>query len=143
VSRSPLTWWTPRVATAAALAVDAAVHARNASAYDAVGATVTQGLLFRVEAGVAVVVALLVLVWPRPVSWISALLVGASALAAVLLYRYVDVGPLGPLPDMYENTWQVPGKPLSACAEGVVVVLAALVLLGHVRWTLSVLTRTP
>jgi hypothetical protein len=40
--------------------------------------------------------------------------VGASALAAVLLYRYVDLGPLGPLPDMYENTWQVPGKLLSS-----------------------------
>jgi hypothetical protein len=35
------------------------------------------------------------------------------------------------LPDMYENTWQVPGKLLSACAEGAAVVLAGLDLLVH------------
>jgi hypothetical protein len=59
------------------------------------------------------------------------LLVSAGGLAAVLLYRYVDVGPLGPLPDMYENTWQVPGKLLSAYAEGAAVVLAGLGLRVH------------
>jgi hypothetical protein len=63
--------------------------------------------------------------------WVAALGVGASALGAVLLYRYVDVGSLGPLPDMYENTWQVPGKLLSAYAEGAAVVLAGLGLLIH------------
>ena len=121
--------WILRGAAAAALAIDAAVHASNAPAYDAVGTTLTQGLLFRVEAGVAGAAALLVLLWPRRVSWVVALLVAASALGAVLLYRYVDVGPLGPLPDMYENTWQVPGKLLSAYAEAAAVVLAALGLL--------------
>ena len=73
----------------------------------------------------------LVLVWPRRASWAAALLVAASALGAVLLYRYVDVGQLGPLPNMYENTWQVSGKLLSASAEGAAVVLAALGLLVH------------
>jgi len=57
--------------------------------------------------------------------------VGASALAAVLLYRYVDLGALGPLPNMYENTWQVPGKLLSAYAEGAAIVLAGLGLVVH------------
>jgi hypothetical protein len=118
-----------RAGTAAALGIDAAVHLRNASAYDDVAATVSQGTLFRVEAAVAIAAGLLVLVWPRRVSWVIALLVGASALAAVLVYRYIDVGPLGPFPDMYENTWQVPGKLLSAYAEGAVVVLATLGLL--------------
>jgi hypothetical protein len=97
---------TLRVGTAAALGTDAVVHWQNASAYDAVTATISQGELFRVEAAVAVAVGLLVLLWPRRGSWVAALGVGASALAAVLLYRYVDLGPLGPLPDMYENTWQ-------------------------------------
>jgi hypothetical protein len=32
---------------------------------------------------------------------------------------------------MYENTWQVPGKPLSAAAEAAAVVLAALGLYIH------------
>jgi hypothetical protein len=113
------------------LGIDALVHWQNAAAYDAVTGTVSQGQLFRVEAALAVVVGLLVLVRPRPSSWLAALLVAASALAAVLLYRLVDVGSRGPLPDMYENTWQVPGKLLSADAEGAAVVLAGLGLLTH------------
>jgi hypothetical protein len=123
--------WLLRVATAAALGIDAAVHWQNAPAYDAVTATVSQGQLFRVEAALAVAVGLLVLVRPRPSSWLAALAVAGSARAAVLLYRYVDLGSLGPLPDMYENTWQVPGKLLSAYAEAAAVVLAALGLLTH------------
>jgi hypothetical protein len=130
-ARSAIGSWVLRVATATALGIDALVHWQNASAYDAVRATISQGDLFRVEAAVAVVVGLLVLVRPRPSSWLAAVLVAASALAAVLLYRYVDVGSLGPLPDMYENTWQVPGKLLSASAEGVAVVLATVGLLTH------------
>jgi hypothetical protein len=130
-ARSAVVSWALRVGTAAALWVDAAVHLRDAPAYDAVKATLTQGGLFRAEAVVAIAAGLLVLIWPRPMSWAVALLVGASALAAVLLYRYVDVGARGPLPDMYENTWQVPGKLLSAYAEGAAVVLAGLGLLVH------------
>jgi hypothetical protein len=123
--------WTLRVGTAAALSIDAAVHLRNAASYDLVTATISEGALFRVQAGAAIASALLVLVWPRRASWVVAFLVAASALGAVLLYRYVDVGPLGPLPNMYENTWQVPGKLLSAWAEGAAVVLAGLGLLTH------------
>ncbi|HEX8927558.1 MAG TPA: hypothetical protein VGA45_01475, partial [Actinomycetota bacterium] len=124
--------WALRIGTAAALAIDAGVHAYNASGYDEVTGTITQGNLFRVEAGVACAVALLLLLWPRRIVWIAALLVAASALGAVLLYRYVDVGSLGPLPDMYENTWDVPGKVLSAWAEGAAVVLATLGLLDNI-----------
>jgi hypothetical protein len=131
LARSAIVSWTLRIATAAALGVDAALHWQNASAYDAVNATVSQGELFRVEAGLAVAVGLLVLLWPRRASWVAALAVAASALAAVLLYRYVDLGVLGPLPDIYENTWQVPGKLLSAYAEGAAAVLAGLGLLTH------------
>jgi len=131
LARSVIVSWSLRIATAAALGVDAAVHWHNASAYDAVKATLSQGELFRIETAMAVAVGLLVLVRPRRGSWVAALAVGASALAAVLLYRYVDLGALGPLPDMYENTWQVPGKLLSAYAEGATVVLAGLGLLTH------------
>jgi hypothetical protein len=131
LARSPIVSWTLRVATAAALGIDALVHWQNASAYDAVRATISEGELFRVEAAVAVAVGLLVLVRPRPSSWLAALAVAASALGAVLLYRYVDVGPLGPLPDLYENTWQVPGKLLSASAEAAAVLLAGLGLVTH------------
>lgn len=128
---SPAVSWTLRLATAAALGIDAAVHAGDASGYDAVKATISQGQLFRVEAAVAVAAGLLVLIRPRPISWIIAFVVAASALATVLVYRYVDVGQLGPIPDMYENTWSVPGKLLSVYAEGAAVVLSALGLRVH------------
>jgi hypothetical protein len=73
-----------RVATAAALGIDAVVHWQNASAYDAVTGTVSRGELFRAEAALALVVGLGVLIRPRPSSWLAALLVAASALGAVL-----------------------------------------------------------
>lgn len=53
-------------------------------------------------------------------------LAAAAALGAVLLYRFVDVGSLGPLPDMYEPIWYTE-KAVSAIAEGVAV-LACLAL---------------
>jgi hypothetical protein len=40
-----------------------------------------------------------------------------------MLYRYVDVGSLGPLPNMYEPTWTSPYKLMSAYAEGTGAVL--------------------
>jgi hypothetical protein len=130
-SPSPIVSWTLRLATAAALGIDAVVHASDASGYDAVKATISQGQLFRLEAAVAIAAGLLVLIRPRPSSWIIAFLVAASALATVLVYRYVDVGQLGPIPDMYENTWSVPGKLLSVYAEGAAVVLSVLGLIAH------------
>ncbi len=126
--------WILRLATAAALTMDAAVHAGNAPSYDAVTGTISEGNLFRVEAGLACAAALLVLIWPHRTSWIIAFLVAASALGAVLLYRYVDVGSLGPLPNLYENTWRVPGKLFSAYAEGAAVVLSAIGLIVHWNW---------
>ncbi|MGH3329408.1 MAG: hypothetical protein ACRDPT_16730 [Streptomycetales bacterium] len=124
-------WALLRLATAAMLAVDAWVHIDDAGSYDADrGGLISQGDLFRVETVVAGLVALAVLVpwaqpgWLRVACWAAALMVAGSALGAVLLYRYVDVGVLGPLPDMYEPTWQVPGKLLSACAEAAAVILS-------------------
>jgi hypothetical protein len=141
LARSAIISWTLRVATAAALAVDAAVHWQNASAYDSVTATLSQGDLFRVETAAAVAAGLLVLLRPRPSSWVAALVVAASALAAVLVYRYVDLGAVGPLPDMYENTWQVPGKLLSAYAEGAALVLAGVGLRIATRLPEAIRTR--
>ncbi|MGK4578663.1 hypothetical protein [Kitasatospora sp. HPMI-4] len=108
-----------QVVTAAALAVDAYIHADLAPAYDPVGQQISQGTLFRIEAAAASLAALLVLLLGRrrPV-WAFTFLVSISALGAVLLYRYVDVGAIGPLPDMYEPTW-FPEKIASAVAVAV------------------------
>jgi hypothetical protein len=125
-----------RVAAAALLAVDAYVHLHDAGFYDTVGgAIITQGWLFRIQAGVAIVVALALLVRAHWFVWLVALLVAASAAGAVYLYTYVDVGPLGPLPDMFEPTWGVPGKRVAAAAEiaATSVALLGLALALHVR----------
>jgi hypothetical protein len=124
-----------QVVTAAALAVNAYVHAGLASAYDRVGQQISQGTLFRLEAAVASLAALLVLLLGRrrPV-WAFAFLVSVSALGAVLLYRYVNVGTLGPLPNMYEPVWW-PSKTASAIAEavGAVAALVGFLITGPPR----------
>jgi hypothetical protein len=114
------------VLTAALLAIDAYVHLHDAGLYDG-GTGITEGALFRVEACVAVVIALALLVRPHwVVVWVIALLVAASAAGAIYLYTYVDVGALGPLPNLYEPTWALPGKRLAAAAETAATVTAAL-----------------
>jgi hypothetical protein len=112
-------------ATAALLAVDAYVHARDAGLYDEnATAVLSQGTLFRAQAAVAAVVAVALVLRRHLVIWVVAVLVAASAAGAVLLYTYVDVGQLGPLPDMYEPTWALPGKRGSAIAEAAATVFA-------------------
>ncbi|MGW5663575.1 hypothetical protein ACWEWG_26380 [Streptomyces sp. NPDC003758] len=113
-----------QVVTAAALAVDAYVHADLAAPYDVVGRQISQGTLFRLEAAVASLAALLVLLLGRRRSaWVFAFLVSVSALGAVLLYGFVNVGALGPLPNMYEPFWG-PKRTGSAIAEAVGAVAA-------------------
>lgn len=117
--------WALRLVTAAALAVDAYVHADLAPDYDFTHASISQGALFRVEAGAASLAALLVLLAGRRLLvWAFAFLVAAAGLFAVLLYRYVDVGAFGPFPDMYEPLWYAE-KTRSAIAEAVGTVTAA------------------
>jgi hypothetical protein len=122
------------VATAALLLTDAYVHFDDAGLYDVgTGAALTQGSLFRAQAGVAVVVAIALLVRPHWLVWTIALLVAAGATAAVFLYTYVDVGRLGPLPNMYDPTWVLPGKRASAVAETVATGLSIAGLLVALR----------
>ncbi|MCQ4081945.1 hypothetical protein NGB36_15340 [Streptomyces sp. RB6PN25] len=118
-----------RWVTVAGLVVDAYVHAHLAGAYDPVRATVSQGTLFRAEAAAAALAALLLVVaGRRRLVWAYALVVSAAGLAAVLLYRYVDVGAWGPFPNMYEPAWFTE-KTVSAVGEAVSTVGAALGLL--------------
>ncbi|WP_232248534.1 hypothetical protein [Streptacidiphilus rugosus] len=58
--------WILRIAAAAGLAVDAAVHARLAGQYDLVTATISEGILFRAEAAAAALAVVLVLLWRHP-----------------------------------------------------------------------------
>ncbi|MFD0331670.1 hypothetical protein ACFQZC_34755 [Streptacidiphilus monticola] len=117
--------WLLRLVTAAGLAIDAFVHADLAPGYDPVAASISQGDLFRIEAGFAAAAALLVLVAGRHWTvWAFALGVALGGVAAVMVYRYVDIGAFGPFPDMYEPTWY-PEKTASVIAEAVAAVTAA------------------
>ncbi len=121
-----------RLLVAAGLAVDAYVHADLAPVYDGIRASISQGELFRLEAGAAAAAAVIVLVAGRRAGFGVALAVAAGGLAALLLYRYVDVGRLGPLPNMYEPSW-FGEKTAAAVAEAAVVAFAAGGLLWAVR----------
>lgn len=64
-------------------------------------------------------------------AFLAALIVAGGGLAAVLLYRYVNIPDLGPIPAMYEPVW-FPEKTLSAAAQGIGAVLAIAAML-HAR----------
>ena len=119
----------------AGLAVDAYVHFHLASAFEQVRtSTLSQADLFRVEATLAVIAAVALLVRPRRYTAAFAFLVAAAGTVAVVLYRYVDVGKIGPIPNMYDPYWAPAEKTLSVFAEA----LAALAALGlfvmfHIR----------
>ena len=122
-----------RALIALALLVDAVVHLDLASGYQlSAPSGLGAGNLFRLESVVAVIAALFVLVRGSRTSYAAAFVVAASALSAVLLYRYVDVPALGPFPAMYEPVW-FPEKTLSAIAEAVATIAAGAVLLRSRR----------
>jgi hypothetical protein len=56
-----------------------------------------------------------------------------------VLYRYVDVGAFGPVPNMYDPFWAPAEKTLSAVAEAVAALAAlALFVIFHVQARRSV-----
>jgi len=115
--------------------VDAVVHDDLVARYDPNQGTaaLSQGDLFRLEALVAAVIAVALLLTARPVVWLLAVIVAGSALGAMLLYRYHDPGALGPLPDMYEPYW-FSEKSVAGVAEAVALITATAGLLLHLRW---------
>ena len=105
-------------AAAGALGVEAYVHLTSASSYASNGgALLNEGNLFSAEAVAAACVAIFLLVSPRTVGWLLSLTIAVTALAAVVVSTYVDVGSIGPIPDLYEPTWRVAGKLPATLAE--------------------------
>jgi hypothetical protein len=110
-----------RVLAAIALGISAYVHLHLAHLYSYPG-TITGTELFRAQGIVAAVVAVALLLTGNRWVWLAAVAIGLASFAAVMLYRYVDVGAIGPLPNMNDATWQPsPEKLLSAVAEASVV----------------------
>lgn len=117
-----------RLAVVVGLAVDAYVHIDLAPAYAGPGGVLDEQNLFLVESGVAIVVAVWVLATGRRTAALAAVVVAASALAAVLSSRYVDLGAIGPFPDLYEPVWY-PEKAVAAVGEALALLAAVLLVL--------------
>lgn len=114
------TQWALIVVVVVGLAIDAYVHFDLASAFDVhKTSTMSVGDLFRVEASVAVLAAVLLIARPRRYTAAFAFIVLAAGFIAVLVTRYVDVGSIGPVPNTYDPYWEPTGKWVSAVAEGV------------------------
>ena len=132
--RTP-TEWVLTLLAVAGLVLDAVVHLDLAPDFaDVKTSTLSQADIFRVESVVALVVAAALLVRPRRSTALAVFVVAASAAVAVVLYRYVDVGTIGPVPNMYDPYWEPTGKWLSAVAE-VVAALASAALVATLRPT--------
>ena len=116
-----------RLFAATGLGIDAALHANLAPIYDGVRARVSEGDLFRIEAAFACLVGLALLVSGRRIVVASALLVASSAVFALLVSRYVDLGRIGPIPNLYEPAWY-PQKTVALVAELVTVASAGVLL---------------
>ncbi|MGI8523627.1 MAG: hypothetical protein ACR2K3_10020 [Nocardioides sp.] len=115
-----------RVLVVVGLAVDAYIHLHLASRYQlAQPSGIGQGNLFRIEAVVAIVVGLYLLVRGSRPAYLLAVLTGLGGAALVVLYRYVDVAAIGPIPSMYEPLW-FGEKTLSLVAEAAAGVLALI-----------------
>ena len=114
-----------RAAIAVTLVVDTVVHLHLAPGYQqSAPSGIGAGNLFCIEAAAALMVAVWVVWRGSRAALLAAFAVGVSACVTVVLYRYVDVPALGPIPAMYEPVWFTE-KSLSAVAEAVAAVGAA------------------
>jgi hypothetical protein len=121
-----------RLLTAAGLAYSAYVHWHLHAQYAANRTSaLSQSDVFVVQAATCGVVAVLVVLSVRAArrlqlaGWLLAAAVAAGSLLAVLAYRYIDIGRVGPLPDMYEPVWYGL-KTRSAVAEAVAAVASGV-----------------
>lgn len=117
------------IVTALALLVNAIVHLRLAGPFDAItGTLVSQGVLFRIQAAINVVAALLLITRTR---WASALaaLVAAGGLALVVTTTLVpiDLTPIG-LPFLFEPIWYA-DKVIATVAQALALAAALTVVL--------------
>ncbi|MHA7278458.1 hypothetical protein ACX80H_01715 [Arthrobacter sp. MDT2-2] len=126
-----------RVLVGGGLIVSAVIHFQLAPGFQqAAPGGIGGGNLFRIQAVVAILAAAYVLIRGSRAAYALAAVVALSALAAVVLYRYVQVPAIGPIPSMYEPVWYAK-KTLTAVAEAIAGTLAVVgyVLLHRSRST--------
>lgn len=121
--------WALIVVAITGLVIDAWTHFDLASTYRFNRTDwVNEAVLFRIEASLAVVAALWLVVQPKLLSILFTIAVTGGGAFALLLYRYVDVGKLGPIPNMYEPIWT--GEKQLSLAGEFIALGAALALFG-------------
>lgn len=114
----PRTLWLLSAGVAAGLLVSAVIHVQLAPGYQqAAPGGLGQGTLFLMQAGAAGLAAAFILLRGSRTAFAATAVVALSSLAAVVLYRYVQVPAVGPLPSMYEPVWYA-SKVITAIAEG-------------------------
>lgn len=122
--------WGLAVVAAAGLGIDAYTHLHLAHLYmyNTTG-TVSEKVLFQIEGAAAIVAGVWILLRPGMLSYLFALAVTGGGAFALLLYRYDNVGKIGPIPNMYEPVWFTE-KEWSLAGE-LVAFAAAAALLTH------------
>jgi hypothetical protein len=110
-----------RLIAVAGLSIDAYVHLDLASTYAEAQAPVNEGILFRAEAVLALLTGLALITSARRLPFVLGFAVSASALTLMLVSRYVDLGPIGPFPDLYDPVW-FPEKLWAAGGEAAAVI---------------------
>ena len=133
-TRSGAVRWTLALLAAAGLAVDAYTHFDLASTYRFNKTSVLgEDLLFRIEGVLAILAAVAVLIRRNRPTALFVVLVAGGGLFLLVLYRYADIGRIGPIPAMYDPEW-FPEKVASAIGEAVALVAGlALLVLGPAR----------
>lgn len=116
---NPIARWGLVAAAVVGLAIDAYTHFDLAHLYvfnktD----TVSQGTLFRVEGVLAIAAAVALVIRQNVWTALATVAIAGGGLALLVVYRYVDVGVLGPLPNMYEPIWYTE-KNWSAIGEAI------------------------
>lgn len=118
-----------RLVVVLGLAVDAYVHLRLAPLMElAAPGGIGGGNLFRMQAAFAGLVALLLLVLPRWWTYGLAVVAALSALGPALLYHFVEVPAIGPIPSMHDPLWS---------REKVVSIVAEALAAGFALWGMA------
>lgn len=113
----PRTLWLLSAGVIAGMLVSAVIHVQLAPGYQqAAPGGLGQGTLFLMQAGASGLAAAFILLRGSRTAFAAAAAVALSSLAAVVLYRYVQVPAVGPLPAMYEPVWYA-SKVITAIAE--------------------------
>lgn len=112
------------------LGLDAYTHLDLADLYSVnTTGTVNQGVLFQIEAGLAILAALAVIVRTNWFTAAFAALVAGGGAVALVLYEQVNVGKIGPLPNMYDPGWYT--EKSTALVGELIALLGALALMGY------------